>query len=1114
MLQLILGTAGSGKTRELYRRIAYDVAKGKGAVLIVPEQFSFESERALCALLGEKQALNVQVLSFTRLCHKIFYRFGQAAGSYVDTTARYLLMSMALEEIGSQLDIYRTQAARTSFVPIALEMVNEFKNADAAPESVLTAAKRQEDGKLARKLSELGLIYAAYQALLEKSFYDPADDISRAITLSGGQSFFSDAQVYLDGFTAFMAPELRLIEQMLSEGASVTAAICSPALQDPEKGLGLFAAPCETIRRLMGAARRGGAAVRPPLILSGQHRMKNAPLQHLERCYLQEHRRYEGEQQAVRLIEADDLHDEVERAARMVGRLVHEQGLRYRDIAIVARSIEGYSDALCDIFKSYGIPLYLDRRENVESFMLINLLLSALLAVRTSYDSAQIITLSKLPLLGIAPEDSCELENYCFIWNIRGRMWLSPFQNHPDGLAGKLDETAAERLSHIEQARQRLIAPLQSLHEALREATGSGFAHAVWNYLEDSGAKSRLEELCAVSAQEAYVDIQSALYDSVIDILDRFDTLVGGRALGSARLIELFRLAVQAQDVGRLPQTLDQVLAGSADRIRPGEVRAVFVLGAAEGEFPLRLDSGGLLSDRERLLMQKSGVSLNTSSRELAALERFYPYFALTLPSEWLIVSYARRTLSGEGKRESAIIRELRALFGETLLWPDDPLEGIYTEDSAFSLLCACGEKEDALSASLRIHFAGSPQSAYLQRAVAFARDKQFSIDSPETARALFGSRMVLSPSRLERYFSCPFAYFCDGGLRLRQRRRVEYSPLESGSLVHYVLEVLLRKYGAKDIPLPPMAALREEVSGRIGEYLQSRLEDVQTVGERFRYQFTRLRNMLARLVARLKEELMQADFLPYAFELPIKPEEENRPVVLRSPGGTTIYVQGIVDRVDLLESADGRYLRVVDYKSGTKKFNLTDIYYGLNLQMLLYLFTLSQEGDSRLRGAFPAGVLYMPAREEALTVSRDASPEEVAATRADGYRMNGLLIDNISVLTRMENGLSGMFIPAKLKKDGTLDSHSSVASLQEFGRLHKHIEKLICDMADSLSLGRVQAQPVQGEGYDPCVYCDYRPICRIEEKHPRRTMDRMPREKLMQKLQEEEAENGNGLDS
>ena len=1114
MLQLILGTAGSGKTQELYRRIARDVGEGKRVFLIVPEQFSFESERALCTLLGEEQALKIQVLSFTRLCHKIFYRFGQAAGSYVDTTARYLLMSMALEEVGGQLDIYRTQAARASFVPVALEMVNEFKNADVAPEAVLAAAKGQEDGKLAAKLGELGLIYAAYQALLEKSFYDPADDISRAITLSSGQGFFAGANIYLDGFTAFMAPELRFILQMLSEGASVIAAICSPALQDPEKGLGLFAAPCDTIRRLMGAARQAGAVVRPPVILTGQYRMKNAPLRHLERCYLQEHRRYEGEQRAVRLIEADDLYGEVEQAARIIGDLVHVQGLRYRDIAIVARNIEGYSDALCDILQSYHIPFYLDRRENVESFMLINLLLSALLAVRTSYDSAQIIALSKLPLLGIPSEDSCELENYCFIWNVRGKMWLSPFHNHPDGLAGKLDEAAQERLSRIEQARQRLMAPLISLHEALREATGSGFARAVWSYLEDSGAKERLEELCAVSAEEAYVDIQSALYDSVVDILDRFDSLIGERALGSARLVELFRMAVQAQDVGRLPQTLDQVLAGSADRIRPGEVRAVFVLGAAEGEFPLRLDNNGLLSDRERLIMQQSGVSLNTSCGELAGLERFYAYFALTLPSERLIVSYARRTLSGEGKRESVIVRELRALFGETLLWPEDPLEGIYTEESAFSLLCACGEKEDVFSASLRAHFDGSPQSAYLQRAVAFAQDKQFAIDSPGTARVLFGSRMALSPSRLERYFSCPFAYFCDGGLRLRQRRRVEYSPLESGSLVHYVLEVLLKKYGAKQVPLPPMAKLREEVALQIGEYLQSRLTDVQAVGERFRYQFTRLRNMLARLVARLKEELMQADFLPYAFELPIGLDEENRPVILRSPGGNTIYVQGIVDRVDLLQNADGRYLRVVDYKSGVKKFNLTDIYYGLNLQMLLYLFTLSKEGDSHLRGAFPAGVLYMPAREEALTVSRDASPEEIAATRADGYRMNGLLIDNISVLTRMENGLSGMFIPAKLKKDGTLDSHSSVASLQEFGRLHKHIEKLICEMADNLSLGRVPAQPVQGEGYDPCVYCDYRPICRIEEKHPRRTLNGMSREELMQKLQEEEAENGDKLDS
>lgn len=1104
MLQLILGPAGTGKTTEIYRRIAADIQNGGESILIVPEQFSFESERTLCALLGEKAALRVQVLSFTRLCHKIFYRYGQVAGSYVDSTARYLLMSLALEETAGQLEIYQAQAARASFVPIVLEMVSEFKNAGVSAEAVLTAAQGLGDERLSQKLHELGVLYAAYQALLEKSFYDPADDINRALALCEGGAFFAGTKVYLDGFTAFMAPEFRLIEQMLSEGAEVTAAVCSPFLTDAENGLGVFSAPSATIRRLAGAARRSGVALRSPMFMTEQRRMRSEALRHLERCYLQDSVRYEGPQTSIRLVEAADPIDEVERAARVISKWVHEEGLRYREIAIVARSMESYSDALCDVFKRYQIPLYLDRRENVESFALINLILSALLAVRTSYDSAQLITLSKLPLSGIAPEDACELENYCFIWNIRGRMWLSPFQNHPDGLAGRMDETASERLQRIEAARRALIAPLIPLHEALRDTTGRLFAQAVWQYLTDSGARERLEALCAVSAEEEYIDIQSALYDSVIDILDRFDQILGDRRLGSSRLIELFRLAVQSGDVGQLPQTLDQVLAGAADRIRPGAVRAVLILGAAEGDFPLRLDTGGLLSERERLLMQHSGVSLNTSAGELAALERFYTYFALTLPSERLAVSYPRRTLAGEGKRESILVRELRALFGDSLLQPEDPLEGIYTEESAFSLLCAHWGGSDTLSACLRAHFEGTAESARMVRTIDFAGDKQFSIADPSVARKLFGSRQALSPSRLERYFNCPFAYFCDGGLRLRPRRRVEYSPLESGSLVHYVLEIMLRKYGADEAALPPLTALREEVASQIGEYLQGRIEDVQAVGERFRYQFIRLRNMLARLILRLKEELSQSEFAPYAFELPIRLEEANQPVVLTTPGGNQVYIQGIVDRVDLLESADGRYLRVVDYKSGTKKFNLTDIYYGLNLQMLIYLFTLSQRGDARLRGAFPAGVLYMPAREEALNVSRDTTPEEIAALRAEGYRMNGLLIDNLSVLTRMENGLSGVFIPAKLKKDGTLDSHSSVASLQEFGRLHKHIEKLICEMADNLSLGKVEAHPVSGEGHDPCVYCDYRPICRVEEKHARRILEKLTREEMMDRLKKE----------
>lgn len=1111
MLRLILGVSGTGKSREIYRRIADRHLEPGPTILLVPEQYSFESEKALYELLGAQRAQSVQVLSFTRLCHKIFYRYGQVAGEFVTQAGKYLLMSLALEQVRDELNLYRAQSERASFVPVALELTAEFKNAGAIPETVLKAAQACEDERLRDKLGELGIIYQAYQALLERSYRDPADDIARAMRLSAGKGTFHGAAVYIDSFAAFLAPELQFIQQMLEEGADVTVALCC----DGHTG-NVFAPVSETIRRLQHAARRAGTAVEAPMVLETPYRAKNEAMRYLCRNYLCDTIPFDGEQDVIRVAAAGDVFEEAEWIARRINALVYDEGYRFREIAVITRSLPTYTDAFETAFARYHIPVYFDRRENAEHDETANLILTALLSVRNSYDTAQIISLAKLPLLGLAEEDAFELEHYVFVWGVRGRLWLQPFVQHPDGLGARMTDESRERLERIERARQMLIEPLIHLRDALAQPSGTSFAHGVWAYLTETGTIERLWERDAAEPDHAAVDVPAALFDELVDLLDLFDRLIGGQRLSKTRLIELWRLAVQSCEVGKLPQTLDQVIIGTADRIRPVGVRAAFVCGAAEGEFPLRLAGTGLLTDREREKLGKGELRLNVAKTDLAALERFYTYYAVTIPADRLVITYPTRTVSGEEKRPSLIARTVERLFPDSVVscaeWEaKDPLAGLITRENAYALLCASWGENTPLHVVLREAFAGTNEEERLRRAVDRAKDKRFSIRDSAVSRRLFGRTLALSPSRLETYFGCAFAYFCSSGLHLKKKRKAEFSPLESGTLIHYVLEVLIRKYCAPGVSLPEDGVLREETAKLVEEYLADRVEDRDAMDERFHYLFTRLCGMLARLTRRLYVEFSQSAFTPYAFEAPIETDAENRPLVFKTPGGNRVFVRGIVDRIDLCESAEGKYLRVVDYKSGQKRFQLSDIYYGLNMQMLIYLFTLTENGDKVLRGAIPAGVLYMPAREETLTVERSTSPEKISALRADGYRMDGLLLENIAVLERMEQGLDGVFIPVKRKKDGTLDSQSKVATLEEFGRLRRRIERLVCEMADKLIGGDVGALPASGLGYDPCAFCDFRAVCRREEGHPKRELIQWDRNELFEQLRREEEETNAG---
>lgn len=367
----------------------------------------------------------------------------------------------------------------------------------------------------------------------------------------------------------------------------------------------------------------------------------------------------------------------------------------------------------------------------------------------------------------------------------------------------------------------------------------------------------------------------------------------------------------------------------------------------------------------------------------------------------------------------------------------------------------------------------------------------------------LFGKNMKLSPSRVENYFLCPFSYFCAGGLNLRARKKVEFSPLQSGTIIHYILEQAVSKHGGKGLGMLSESEIRGEVKLLLEEYLQDRITQQEALTKRFQYLFARLTNTLTRLLIHLSKEFAQSEFEPIGFETPIKKDSGIKPLELKTMDGTTVYVEGIVDRLDIMEKNGEKYVRVVDYKSGSKVFQLEDIYYGLNLQMLIYLFSIWENGQDELENAVPAGVLYMPAKDSIVSTERNTSEEEVEQIHMKCLKMNGLLLADPTVLSGMEKGLGGVFIPAKTKKDGNFDQYSSVATLAQLGKMKDYIEKTLIDMAENLSDGKIEALPVNGLGYEPCKYCDFKTICQHQEDDPKQTLKSIKKEAFFNQIEQ-----------
>jgi ATP-dependent helicase/nuclease subunit B len=425
-------------------------------------------------------------------------------------------------------------------------------------------------------------------------------------------------------------------------------------------------------------------------------------------------------------------------------------------------------------------------------------------------------------------------------------------------------------------------------------------------------------------------------------------------------------------------------------------------------------------------------------------------------------------------------------------------------EKPAFRLLAAQYGSGTTLESSLLAYFSGGEHNKTLTRMESARRHADYRIADRSVARELFGGKLRLSPTRVERFYSCPFRYFAADGLALRARRKVEFTPLESGSVIHNVLQVMVQRYGGKGLADVEETALEQEIAAVIRDYLSALVEDATKLPTRFQYLFERLTGMLARLLRRIGEEFAQSEFSPAAFELPIRQGEEVEPLHLQTVDGMSVIVEGVVDRVDMMEKNGVRYVRVVDYKSGAKSFDLHDILYGLNMQMLLYLFTISEHGTGGLADAIPAGVLYMPVSESFVSAGRNVPAEQVAGEQQKQWRMSGILLEDEEVLRGMERDLKGVYIPVKQGKNG-FDRYSSLATSAEMGRLAGKVQELVAQMAESLGDGAVAALPVNGDGYKTCEYCEFRAVCGHEPGDPIREIAKLDRTAVLNFLEGEE---------
>ncbi len=1085
MLYFFIGGAGSGKSHRIMELIEESVSSGGDVIAIVPEQFSYEFDRKLYNKMGAEQFNRAETHSFTSLARGIFQRFGGGnTGAYMDDLMLTGLVLQAIRRAEGMLQSFDRQCGRSEFVSEAAAIISVLRRSGVDSAQLFEKCGSIK-GRLYDKVNDIALIYQQYETLLLKhGFNDMLTYITEAAAIANGHDFFAGKTIFIDEFESFTSDQYEMLTVMLFLADNVYIAFRMES--EDEQDFSLFSSvgtACRKIRRIASEYGVKYAFTH----FKDQYRMKHGDLKTLSSSIFRPVKNEPMfDSTHIHIVEAATPFDEVEYVCAAIKRKLWEDpDIKCGDIAVVTENLSDYAGMIKHSMEMYGLPCHIDMPLPVlhTPFMVYITTLMSLMRKRQP-DTELLLRLGKSGFTDCSLTEISVLENYCYVWSIDGNMWNEPFQSG--------DDTAT-----VNVIRSKLLSPLHSLTELCCECeTGADFSRSIYTFLRSQSIGTRAEKMFSNVTPGRQLQMKQdfkRVWDSLMDILDVLAELCGDSKCSVPEYFTMLYSMLQTVSHTVPPRTLDAVIAAPAGTSRLSEPKITFVLGVCEGVFPSSHKARGLFSEHERSELERYGVAIGESPEILAADERLAVYKILSSASDELYLCYPLKDVGDNRCLRSSVIDYILSLFenSEDMITYTRHLPTSYfavTKAAAYYHYVQDFSKRDVDISSIQTilnedeYYAG--RINYLMNV---HNDNDFTV-SPELIEKLTGSRLILTSSRFESFRMCPFQYFCRYALKLYDRRKVHLGAAESGILVHSCVEQLLKNVTKEQF----LAMTKEELADRITNISTAYWIDV--LGGDFKHNLREMASLeyinkgITALAAHLQLEFAQSDFYPEYLEAEISDKSVDFPSPkLKTTDGHLVTIQGIADRVDIMRKDGEEWVRIVDYKTDGKKFSIGNLIYGIDMQMLLYLFAVTDE-KARLSGCKPAGVLYLPAGAPQCTAERGDS-KDIGSIIMNQYMMNGLFIDKPEILRGMDKKLAGDFIRPRLIKSGErFDSRSGdFLSESQMKLLMKYTYSKVIETAEKIYKGEVEADPLFISGRDACAFCSYKGICGNGDKHQSR---------------------------
>lgn len=1086
-IQFILGGSGTGKTTYMYKEmITSSMKAGHSPILfMLPEQSNLAAEQDMVRLHPNGGTMDISILSFTRLAFKIFDELNVHTRDILDDYGKSMLIMKLMKRHQKEFSYYGSMVGKQGFVDEVKSILSEFYQyqiTDKVLEDVIS--NLSQDKSLYHKLSDLKILFNAFEEEMKDSYMVTEQILSLLKEVAGDSQLLKNADIYFDGFTGFTPVQYGVIEEMMKLGGNLYFSFTMDENlfgKNDYSEHGLFRLGKDSVDRLCKLAQENGITVLPHVGMVHNYRLEGKEdIKHLERqmfrfpvCT------YDKKTENITILSAKDVKTEILYIARTIKKYVMEKGYHYRDFAVITGDLNEQAALWKQIMEQIEVPYFLDFREPLMHNPVAEMIGIVMELFRSDFSFESVFALLKTGFLDIEMERVYSLENYALKYGVRGySWWRESFKGGVKGLH-KINETRKEFMEKMED-----IIPVF----LKKKLPAKDYIEAIYNFMSTGKMAEKLQKKSIWLEKQG--DIREAkayaqVYDKLITVLDKTMDILGEEEIEREHFMEILMTGISDIQLGVIPSTLDQVMIGDMERTRLHHVRILFVSGTNEGLIPKNESGKGILVDKDRQQIKDMQVALAPDSREEIFLQQFYLYLQVTQPSEHLVITSRRTDHKGNALQPSYFINRILHLFPllvsekaedvmkeslpttEAELVADftDRLAGGNMQDSSV-LHMMQQRKPDTMKQILDGYFYNN-HAGVLDRAI---------------ARNLYGEHMVHSVSRLETYAGCAYQFFLKFGLKLAKREEYTVETSNIGTILHAVMEEFFKQ--VRDGVIDPVHMTKEQINKKVEAFTREAAKNEnETIFEssyRKRHQLEVLVRIAKRSIENLCRHLEQGEMQPAYFEKKFSPEDRLSYIDMLLEENIRMELSGIVDRVDIKETEDAVYVKVIDYKSGAKDIDYVKMYEGRQLQLTVYMSVMMEWLQKKYpdKKIIPTGMYYYHIYDPIIEETDETKLEQ---KRIESSRLAGLVNKEEESL-RLMDGKTGLVAPVNYKKDGELGSvNKALVSEEDLAQISEFVRNKMIEIGTDITHGQIEMNPEKGEYNSPCNLCDYKSICRFE---------------------------------